>query len=236
VLATRRAKEEGSAQRLQAAVRALKVRMLWRKLHRAASVLQAGVRRWRACNRECPWRRALRRHHATRRSRRRWRSQRAAALALQPLQTRAVLVQLHVSKELEHVYEEVLREKRDFESAFRKWAAKMEELTLAKKLHADWIPQMNVERGESYFFNVRTGESSEEHPNMKEVRKTEKKQRKLAEEAMEERLRRLQGYEEQLRDALRTELEAYAEQAAKVAAEAAVLAQVAQQGIRYVVR
>eukprot|EP00900_Chrysochromulina_parva_P024122 jgi/Chrpa1/6343/Chrysochromulina_OHIO_Genome00016702-RA len=236
VLATRRAKEEGSAQRLQAAVRALKVRVLWRKLHRAASVLQAGVRRWRVCNRECPWRRALRRHHATRRSRRRWRSQRAAALALQPLQTRAVLVQLHVSKELEHVYEEVLREKRDFESAFRKWAAKMEKLTLAKKLHADWIPQMNVERGESYFFNVRTGESSEEHPNMKEVRKTEKKQRKLAEEAMEERLTRLQGYEEQLRDALRTELEAYAEQAAKVAAEAAVLAQVAQQGIRYVVR
>jgi hypothetical protein len=107
------------------------------------------------------------------------RSQRAAALALQPLQTRAVLVQLHVSKELEHVYEEVLREKRDFESAFRKWAAKMEKLTLAKKLHADWIPQMNVERGESYFFNVRTGESSEEHPNMKEVRKTEKKQRNL---------------------------------------------------------
>ena len=134
------------------------------------------------------------------------------------------------------MYEVVLREKRDFESAFRKWAAKMEKLTLAKKLHADWIPQMNVERGESYFFNVRTGESSEEHPNMKEVRKTEKKQRKLAEEAMEERLARLQGYEEQLRDALRTELEAYAEQAAKVAAEAAVLAQVAQQGIRYVVR
>ena len=236
VLATRRAKEEGSAQRLQAVVRALKVRVLWRKLHRAASVLQAGVRRWRACTRECPWRRALRRHHAARRARRRWRSQRAAALALQPLQTRAVLVQLHVSKELEHVHEEVLREKRDFESAFRKWAAKMEKLTLTKKLHADWIPQMNVERGESYFFNVRTGESSEEHPNMKEVRKTEKKQRKLAEEAMEERLARLQGYEEQLRDALRTELEAYAEQAAKVAAEAAVLAQVAQQGIRYVVR
>ena len=147
-----------------------------------------------------------------------------------------MLVQLHVSKELEHVHEEVLREKRDFESAFRKWAAKMEKLTLTKKLHADWIPQMNVERGESYFFNVRTGESSEEHPNMKEVRKTEKKQRKLAEETMEERLARLQGYEEQLRDALRTELEAYAEQAAKVAAEAAVLAQVAQQGIRYVVR
>ena len=55
----------------------------------------------------------------------------------------------------------------------------MERLTLAKKLHADWIPQMNVESGESYFFNVRTGESSDEHPNMKQVRATERKQRQL---------------------------------------------------------
>ena len=46
-------------------------------------------------------------------------------------------------------------DKSEFEAAFRRWVAKMERKTLEKKLHADWIPQMNVERGESYYFNVR---------------------------------------------------------------------------------
>ena len=86
-----------------------------------------------------------------------------------------------------------------FEEAFRKWAAKMERLTLQKKLHSDWIPQMNVEKGESYFFNVRTGESSEEHPNMRQVRTTERKQRQAGEEQITERLKRLKDYEDLLR-------------------------------------
>ena len=101
-------------------------------------------------------------------------------------------------------------------------AAKMERLTLAKKLHADWIPQMNVERGESYYFNVRTGDSSEEHPNMKQVRATEKKQRQLAEAQIKERLDRLREYEELLRDGEEGHLERYEHQAAKVLGEAAV--------------
>ena len=76
-----------------------------------------------------------------------------------------MLVHLHVQKELERVEREAVREKADFEGAFRKWSARMERQMLSKKLHADWIPQMNVERGESYYFNVKTGESSDEHPN-----------------------------------------------------------------------
>jgi len=134
------------------------------------------------------------------------------------------------------VQSEATREKGDFETAFRKWAIKMEKLTLAKKLHADWIPQMNMERGESYYFNVKTAESSEEHPNMKQVRATHAKQRALAEAAMEERLALLQGYEEQLREGLLKQLEAYSEQAAKVVAEAAVLTQVSNSGVRWVAR
>ena len=128
-----------------------------------------------------------------------------------------------MSKELSRVRAEAEREKADFEGAFRKWAAKMERLTLAKKMHADWIPQMNVERGESYFFNVRSGESSEEHPNMKLVRATERKQRKLGEAQMEERLQRLQGYEEQLRDGERAELDRYNACAARVLTDASAL-------------
>jgi hypothetical protein len=65
---------------------------------------------------------------------------------------------------------EVTREKCEFEEAFKKWASRMEKHVLGKKLHSDWIPQMNLGSGESYYFNVRTGESSEEHPNMRQVR------------------------------------------------------------------
>ena len=94
---------------------------------------------------------------------------------------------------------------------------------LAKKLHADWIPQMNVERGESYFFNVRTGESTEEHPNMKQVRACEKKQRGIAEAEMEERLARLKDYEQRLGDGQLEQLELYGEHAASVLRESSAL-------------
>ena len=97
----------------------------------------------------------------------------------------------------------------------------MESKTLAKKLHSDWIPQMNVEEGKSYFFNVRTGESSEEHPNMRQVRATERKQRQLAEEQMAERLERLKAYEEQLADGEDGQLGAYEKHATRVLSEAA---------------
>ena len=124
---------------------------------------------------------------------------------------------------LGHVESEARREKGDFEGAFKRWAAKMERLTLAKKLHADWIPQMNVERGESYYFNVRTGEASDEHPNMKQVRATERKQRQLAEKTIEERLERLREYEEQLRGGEHSQLELYSEAARKVVTDALAL-------------
>jgi len=124
---------------------------------------------------------------------------------------RGVLVQLNISKELTRVQQEVVREKGEFEDAFKKWAAKMEKLTLAKKLHADWIPQMNVGSGESYYFNVRTGESSEEHPNMRQVRATEKKQRALAEAAVGERLQHLRDYEQRLLEGQTHQMGVYAE-------------------------
>ena len=222
-LAVKREAEESGARRVQAAGRAALVRAARRRLVRAACVLQAHARRRHAVGYDCPWRKGLLNLHARRRARLHWRTSRATALALQPLQTRAVLVQLHVSKELEHLRSEATREKAEFEEAFRKWQAKMERLTLAKKLHADWIPQMNVERGESYYFNVRTGESSEEHPNMKIVRSTEKKQRQLAEEQMGERLSRLQQYEEQLNDGQSAQLESYSQAAARVLADSAAL-------------
>ena len=167
------------------------------------------------------WRRALRALHDRRRARLRWRTARATALALQPLQTHGVLVRLNVRKELARVQSEAAREKADFEAAFTKWAARMERQTLAKKLHADWIPQMNVERGESYYFNVRTGESSEEHPNMRQVRATEKKQRQVGEGQLRERLERLREYEELLRAGEEQQLEGYLHHATRVLSEAA---------------
>jgi hypothetical protein len=223
VLQSERDTKQAAGRRLQAAVRGLAARRGLRREAHAARVLQAAARRWRARKRHAWWRRALRTLHDRRRAQHRWRAARASALALQPLQTHAVLVHLNVSKELARVQSEAKREKSEFEAAFKKWAVRMERQTLAKKLHADWIPQMNVERGESYFFNVRTGESSEEHPNMRQVRATERKQRQLAEAQMAERLERLRDYEALLHSGERAHLREYSEAAAGVLVDAVAL-------------
>jgi len=99
----------------------------------------------------------------------------------------------------------------------------MERQTLAKKLHADWIPQMNVERGESYYFNVRTGESCQEHPNMRQARATERKQRQLGEATLTERLERLREYQEVLDSGQLAEMQEYAKQALAVCVQALAL-------------
>ena len=220
-LAAKREADDAAAKKGQALWRAAKVRSKHAARVAAAVVLQAAARRRLARTGPCRWRRALRAHHNRRRARLRWRTARATALALQPLQTHAVLVRLHVCKELDRVQSEAEREKGDFEGSFAKWSARMERQTLAKKLHADWIPQMNLERGESYYFNVRTGESSEEHPNMRQVRATEKKQRQLAEAQMRDRLERLRDYEEQLREGEEQQFDGYRRHAARVLSEAA---------------
>ena len=59
---------------------------------------------------------------------------------------------------------------------------------------------MNTLTGASYFFNLKTGEAAEEHPNLKAAKKTERTQRKLAEEQLSERLATLREYEERLAD------------------------------------
>ena len=105
------------------------------------------------------------------------------------------------------------RERRDFEESFRKWAAKMTKTMLARKLPSDWIPQMNTLTGASYFFNLKTGEAAEEHPNLKAAKKTERTQRKLAEEQLTERLATLREYEERLADGRAAVLERYAAEA-----------------------
>ena len=222
-LAAKRESEEQGATKLQGVSRSLLARLKLRNEAAAATVLQGGVRRWRARTLKCWWRRELRVLHSKRRARMRWRAARATALALQPLQTHAVLVHLNVSKELARVQSEAGREKADFETSFKKWAGRMERQTLAKKLHADWIPQMNVEEGQTYYFNVRTGESSEEHPNMRQVRATEKKQRGIGEAQILERLTRLKEYEEQLRGGEEAQLEQYVVHAAKALSDASAL-------------
>ena len=73
---------------------------------------------------------------------------------------------------------------------------------------------MNTLTGASYFFNLKTGEAAEEHPNLKAAKKTERTQRKLAEEQLSERLATLREYEERLADGRAQVLERYAAEAA----------------------
>ena len=213
-LAERRAAEDAAAAALQAARRGTLARRARAAALAAAVVLQAGARRRRAVARVLWWRRALGRLRAARRARARWRAGREAARALLPAQRRAVLASLHVGKEVAAVQADAARERRDFEESFRKWAAKMTKTMLARKLPSDWIPQMNTLTGASYFFNLKTGEAAEEHPNLKAAKKTERTQRKLAEEQLSERLATLCEYEERLADGRNAQLERYAAEAA----------------------
>ena len=213
-LAERRAAEDAAAAALQAARRGTLARRARAAAVAAAVVLQAGARRRRAVARALWWRRALGRLRAARRARARWRAGREAARALLPAQRRAVLASLHVGKEVAAVQADAARERRDFEESFRKWAAKMTKTMLARKLPSDWIPQMNTLTGASYFFNLKTGEAAEEHPNLKAAKKTERTQRKLAEEQLSERLATLREYEERLADGRAQVLERYAAEAA----------------------
>ena len=137
-IVARREKEDAAGVKLQRMWRAAAARSSLNAMHGSAAVIQAGVRRWKAVTRYAWWRRALRKLHQRRKSRLRWRTARATSLALQPLQTHAVLVNLNVRKELDRLVGEVQRERTSFENAFKKWSVKMEKLTLAKKLHADW--------------------------------------------------------------------------------------------------
>lgn len=212
----RKLAEQTAARVLQSLSRGLADRRAMHEQARAAIAMQTAVRGWRARTLDRWWRWALCKLHARRSSRMRWRSIHATGQALLPGQTHAVLVHLHVSKEVSRLKAEVTREKCEFEEAFKKWASRMEKHVLGKKLHSDWIPQMNLGSGESYYFNVRTGESSEEHPNMRQVRATERKQRQLAEATISERLNLLRGYEDQLVDGRTEQLANYEQASAAV--------------------
>eukprot|EP00964_Phaeocystis_antarctica_P152564 scaffold120508_cov63-Phaeocystis_antarctica.AAC.3 len=172
--------ERHSARRLQRAWRWSRRVRHWHRLWQpraaarasdewAVCTLQAAARGWRARTRARWWRRSLRRLHASRRAGAVWRARCDAAHRVQAAQTHAVLVQLHVAKEVSLLQREATREKKDFDAAFGKWAARLQKHYMTKKLHADWIPQMNTLNGSSYFFNLKTGESSEDHPNLKQV-------------------------------------------------------------------
>ncbi|KAL1503756.1 hypothetical protein AB1Y20_012225 [Prymnesium parvum] len=209
----RKQAEDAASITIQAAGRGRRVRRSACFRSRAATRVQAAWRRRLARSHALWWRLSLRKLHLTRRAHARWRALHATNRALLQTQSRALLVQLNISKELGRVRQEAIKEKDEFEEAFKKWAVRMEKQTLNKKLHADWIPQMDVGSGESYYFNVRTGESSAEHPNMRQVRATARKQRALAEAAMTERLACLQTYESQLCEGRLAQLRAYAAQA-----------------------
>lgn len=66
---------------------------------------------------------------------------------------------------------------------------------------------MDPVSGASYFFNLKTGETSEEHPNMRVARATERKERLKAEVNLGDRLARLQRYVEELEASLAGQLE-----------------------------
>lgn len=101
------------------------------------------------------------------------------------------------------------REKEDFEAAFAKWSKGMRKHTLNRKLNSDWIPQMDPSTGGTYYFNLKTAETTHENPNARVARATEKRQRAKGEANLSERLKRLEVYAHGLEEKHADEMRAF---------------------------
>jgi len=205
----KREAEYGGAAVAQAIARGFRDRILRRRCLNAAVRIQAGWRGWRGRTRGTWWRRALARLHEERSSQLRWSALVSTTRALLPVQSQAVLLCLHAGKEVDAVRRDAAREMEDFEASFAKFARAMRKATLAKKLHSDWIPQMDPATGGTYYFNLKTAETTQESPNLRVVRATEKKERGRAEARLRDRLAKLQGYVEAVEERAAEQLKVY---------------------------
>ena len=61
-------------------------------------------------------------------------------------------------------------ERASLERAWRSFEARITRELLARPLPDYWVPQQNRRVGATYYFNLKTGQISEEHPHMKFVR------------------------------------------------------------------
>lgn len=207
----RRQAEQLGVRTIQAHARGMRDRQTRQGALRAARKLQAAWRAWHGRTRCLWWRRSIRRLHEARSAQLRWSALVASTRRLLPLQTRAVLVELHVGKELDAVRKETAREREDFEAAFAKWVKGMRKQTLARKLHSDWIPQMEPSTGGTYYFNLKTAETTTEHPNMRVARATEKREFAKGEAKLAQRLNRLRLYESGLEGKFADEMQGFEE-------------------------
>lgn len=99
----RRQAEHCGVRMLQASARGMRDRRVLREALRAVVCIQAAWRSWHARTRLAWWRRALRTLHEVRAAQLRWSALVSGTRRLLPLQTRAVLVELNVAKELNSV-------------------------------------------------------------------------------------------------------------------------------------
>lgn len=212
-----RAKRRAAAVRTQAYARGNCARREARARLAAVIRIQAGARGLRACSYHLWWRCSLAGLRAARAARCEWSALAGTFSALETLQSRAVVSQQCLHAEVEAVRRDATRERDDFEKAFASWAKQMRKATLQKKLGENWIPQMDADTGDSYFFNMKTGESSSENPNLRVARATEKKQRAAGEAALRARLETLGAYEQGLVDAFDGWLAEYAADAWELA-------------------
>jgi hypothetical protein len=99
----RRLAEHSGVRLLQACARGMRDRRVRRKAVRAVLGLQAAWRAWHARTRLAWWRRAIRRLHEGRAQQLRWAALVSSTRRLLPVQTRIILVELNVGKELASV-------------------------------------------------------------------------------------------------------------------------------------
>lgn len=72
----------------------------------------------------------------------------------------------------------------------------MRKALLSRKLSSEWLPQLHPQTGEAYYFNMATGESRRQHPNMRLADLAVARERKSGEAQMEARFAMISEYKE----------------------------------------
>lgn len=95
----------------------------------------------------------------------------------------------------------------------------MRKTLLAKKLPADWLPQIHPATGEAYYFNIATGEARKDHPAQRQANLAAERGREAGRAQMAARFETIAKYKEGVGEAAQGVRAACAQRIAQLRAE-----------------
>jgi hypothetical protein len=194
--------------------------LLYQKLSRQqiASIvlLQSAMRSYLARKHVVAWKVQMHRHRVRKQRAREWARKQMRSWKEVPLEESLVLSELYTHKEVAHTRREQQVERSLLSKKFSSWESSMQRYFLQKRpLPKHWLPQTDRHSGRTYYFNLKTGESRQDHPLHQAVEELRKKQQLQAERTLAERVATLREYEQRLQAGLTAQRAAKLEQLAQ---------------------